>query len=198
MSGDTAEEPLVPIDATWLYMAFYVAIGLWFVYLLGSMGGWRWEDVAVPFIAGIPGLLFVLIYLFRLRYPDRYARLNPAVRQVDEEGGDEDLESLLDEFGQATEQELERPTRERQRLELLMIAWVIALPLVIQWFGIFIALPIYVFAFAAYFTRDLKRAVAIAVIFTVFVYVFFVLVLGAKVYTGDLGIRPPLPRFRLF
>lgn len=197
-AADAGDESLIPVDATWLYMAFYVAVGLWLVYLLTSMGGWRWEDVAVPYIAGIPGLLFVLVYLFRLRYPERYARLNPAVRQLDEEEDDEDLEGLLDEFGEATEQEIERPTRERQRLELVMIAWVIALPVVIQWFGIFIALPIYVFAFAAYFTRDLKRSVAIAVVFTLFVYVFFVLVLGAKVYTGDLGIRPPLPRFRLF
>lgn len=196
-AADAGDESLIPFDATWLYMAFYAIVGLWLVYLLTSMGGWRWEDVSMPLIAGIPGLIFVAIYLFRLRYPERYARFNPAVRDVDDEG-DEQLEDLLDEFGEATDQELKRPTRERQRLELVMIAWVVALPLVIQWFGIFVALPIYVFAFAAYFTRDLKRSVAIAVIFTAFVYVFFVLILGAKVYTGDLGIDPPLPRFRLF
>lgn len=200
MSSDTpgAEEgPLLPIDPRWLYAGFYALIGLWIVYLLATMGGWRWEDQVVPLLIGIPGILLVLIYLFRVRYPDVFARLNPVVRPVDEEE-EGHLDHLMDEVEEATETEAARTPKERQWIELVMMGWVIALPIVMQYLGFFIALPLYVFAFGIYFTGDTKRSLVISVLFTLFVYVFFVTILGARVYAGDFGIQPALPRFQFF
>lgn len=198
MSSEPAsgEEGPLPFDAKWLYLGFYALIGLWLVYLLANMEGWRWEDYTMPLIAGIPGVLLVLVYLFRIGFPDQYARINP-VLQGDDQEEDESLDDLVEEFGDAAEIEYERPPRERLRVEIVMIAWVVVLPVVVQYLGIFVALPLYVFSFSLYFTGKVTRSLAITVVFTLFIYVFFVSILGASVYTGELGIELPLPRFRL-
>ncbi|MDX1744871.1 MAG: tripartite tricarboxylate transporter TctB family protein [Halobacteriales archaeon] len=194
VEGDTSGD-LLPIEAKWLYLAFYGLIGLWIVYLLASMDGWRWEDWSLPLIAGIPGVVLVVVHGIRLIAPERYAALNPFVREAEE---DETLDDVLEDYGVALEDESSRPPRQRQLYELLMIAWVIALPVAMQYLGFFLALPLYVFAFGVYFTRDWKRSLAIAVGFTVFIYVFFGVLIGAKIYAGELGIQPDVPVIRLF
>lgn len=191
----TADEDLLPIDAKWLYIAFYGLIGLWMAYLLSRMGGWRWEDWSLPLIAGIPGILLVLVHAFRLWSPERYARLNPFIREADE---GETIDELLEDYGVALEDEAARTPRERQWFEVLMIGWVVALPIAMQYLGFFIALPLYVFLFGVYFTRDWTRSAAIAVVFTLFIYVFFGVIIGAKIYAGEFGLQPDLPVISFF
>lgn len=195
-AGSTSvHDDLLPIEAKWLYIAFYGVIGLWMVYLLSRMLDWRWEDQSLPLIAGIPGILLVLVHVYRLWNPEGYARLNPFIREA-EEG--ESLDDVLEDYGVALEDESARPPRERQWIELVMIGWVIALPIAMQYLGFFIALPLYVFLFGVYFTRDWTRSALIAVGFTVFIYVFFVVVIGAKIYAGEFGLQPDLPVITFF
>ena len=188
-SGDDApaEEGLFPVDGKWFTVGFYVFLLLWLAYLLWETQSYReFEDLLFPYIIGIPVGLLILLQLFIVQYPDAVDRLTPNHQAARAEGGE-----LAQRF-EAAASGSTRPKAEKERYELVMMAWIIVLPFMMYYVGMGWTLLVYVFSFTWYFVRDVKLAATVTVVVTAFVYVLFIHFLGMIIWTGEIGIVDPL------
>lgn len=182
------EEGLFPIDGKWFKVSFYVFLLLWLGYLLVETQSYReFEDLLFPYIIGIPVGLLILLQLFIVQYPDLVDRITPERRGAPAEGGE-----LQQRFETVAASGQGRPKAEKERYELVMMAWVIVLPFMMYYVGMGWTLLLYVFSFTWYFVRDVRLAATVTAVVTVFVYVLFIHFLGMIIWTGELGIVDPL------
>lgn len=183
-----AEQGLFDVDPRWFKIGFYLFLLLWLGYILLETLSYRaFEDLFFPYIVGIPVALLILLQLFIVQYPDTVERITPERRGAT--AGDDELQERFD---TATEAGGNRTKSEKERYELVMMAWVVVLPFMMYFIGMGWTLIVYVFAFTWYFVRDLKLATLITVVVTAFVYVLFIHFLGMIIWTGELGIPDPL------
>lgn len=182
-----AEPGLFQVDPKWFKIGFYVFLLLWLVYLLWETTTYeRFEDFFFPYVVGVPILLLTVLQLLIFRYPTIVARLTPDRQSPSE--GEGDLQQRL---AEATETS-SRPKAEREKYELVMIAWVVALPFMMFYIGMGWTLILYVFGFTWYFVRDLKTAVSVTAVVVVFVYILFIRFLDMIIWFGEFGLADPL------
>lgn len=192
--GSAGEEPspveagLFPVHPRWFTLAFYGFLLAWLGYLLVETQSYRqFEDLLFPYIVGIPVGLLILIQLFIVQYPDLVDRMTPDQHGETGEGGE-----LQQRFETAATERTQRPKAEKERYELVMMAWVVVLPFMMYYVGMGWTLLLYVFTFTWYFVRDVRLAAIVTAVVTVFVYVLFIHFLGMIIWTGELGIVDPL------
>lgn len=160
------EKELFSIDSRWFELVFYSSIFVWIAWLVLQTRGWAFEDRLFPRMLGITLVLLLVVQIMRVLFPERIASLKPHIRK----------ESTFEIDGNSGD----RPKYERQKYELLMIAWVISLPLLLQYIGFLLTVPLYLFAFLVYFLRDLSLSAIITTVTSVVIYLLFVVVLNMQ------------------
>lgn len=181
MSADTDEGlfPL-PVSVGQFRAAFYAAVVLYVAFLLGRgwLGGWDTNTILFPVLVGVPTILVALIHIVTVLFPELEERYLP------DQGEEESLMDQLD----VDEEDVGRTVGGRQKYGLIMLGWVVALPVLVFFFGYAYVLPPYVFAFLYYFRRDVKLAAGITALFTAAAYLLFIVVLQMIPWAGSLGL----------
>lgn len=183
----TVGELLASVDTQTYTLAFYLGLVGWLSYLLVTSLDWKWTDKLFPFMVILPSLGFVLVKLFKLRYPDRYARLLPST-----EGSLDEHQSRLRESYEAARSgsghEL-RSRAEQLSFAVRLVAWMIALPVLVYVVGLSNSLPLYLLAFGFRFSDAPRyRVVLNALVATVLMYLFFFALMQIPDSAGMLGL----------
>lgn len=183
MDGD--DEGFLPISYKWLNILFYVFLLVWMAYLLREALTWEaYQDQLIP-IAGLTILsILLLVQIIRDLFPEQVTALLP------QPSGDEDGRSIS--AMRASGATLERTKAERDKMMLVMAAWVIAFPVLLYLFGFVITVPIYILAFEYYLTKDLKKSIAATLVFLAIMYVLFIRILNIILWEGVLLVIAPL------
>jgi len=175
------------VDTQTYTIAFYLGLVVWLCYLLVTSLGWKWTDKLFPVMVIVPSLGFVLVKLFKLRYPDRYARLLPSSN-----GSMDEHRSRLRESYEAARsgggQEV-RTRSEQLGYAVRLVGWMIALPVLVYVVGLSNSLPVYLLAFGFRFSDAPRwRVVVNAVVATALMYLFFFALMQIPDYAGMLGL----------
>lgn len=179
-SAQTSEEDstdvdrFYPISTKTLLDVFYLSVLGWTVWLLRRAGEWGFDDRLFPYLVGVPLCILVVVKLLKLHFEG----VLPFPSINIEDGG-----PIVPDDDRTT-----RPRNERQRYELIMLAWVVALPVVLYYFGFVLVVPVYLFAFLWYFKRDLKLALVTSVGGSVALYGLFVILLDVPIWEGALDL----------
>ncbi|MFB6097310.1 MAG: tripartite tricarboxylate transporter TctB family protein [Haloferacaceae archaeon] len=178
--GSDAGGPFpLPLSIRQGQIAFYAVVALYVVFLLVTGWQFKFENKLFPYVVGIPTLLITLGHIAMLASPSLRERFTP----------DTDTETLRDKLGgEFGDDDVGRSAGGMQRYGLVMLGWVVALPVLVYYFGYAYVLPPYVFAFIWHFRRDVKLAAATAVGFSVAAYFLFIVVLGMIPWAGELGL----------
>lgn len=184
-------ERLSTIDKQWFELVFYGFLLVWLVALLVVAWEWSWDNKLIPYVAGIPTVLMLVVKLAKIIAPGWYGRLVPEFGA--EPGSGATGESGVDELTQAYEEVSEESTAGRSGAERVaygvrMTAWSMALPLLMYVLGFANALVLFTLAFGLRFYDSPRRAVVVTVVFSVLMYVFFYLLIGMQPWQGTLGI----------
>lgn len=180
------ESGLFPVAPVWFSVGFYALLFVWAAYLLyETLSFSAFEDYALPFLILPIVLLLIALKVFTLLFPEKADRLRPSNR----------ADATSDIKRQVEKQSSENSTRtkaEREKYELVVLAWVVALPFTMYVIGMGWSIILYVMGFTWYFTRDAKLAVSTTVGVTAFVTVLFMFILDMVIWTGVLGLPDPL------
>lgn len=188
---------LAGFDRRWFELVFYLFLLVWMVGLLIVAWEWTWRDKLIPYITGVPTIAFILVRLVAVASPETYRRLTPTLPWGGEsaettEGGRPVSEETaeLEETLQAVQagSDVTRPRREQIAYGVRMIAWAMALPLLMYVIGFSNALVLFVLAFGLRFYDSTRDAVLVTVGFSAFMYLFFYYILGMQPWTGILDI----------
>ena len=182
-SGDAGLFPVAPV---WFSVGFYALLFVWAAYLLYETFSFAaFEDYALPFLL-LPIVEFlVALKVFALLSPEKADRLRPS----DRADATDDIKRRVERRSSETST---RTKAEREKYELIMLAWVIVLPIAMYVIGMGWSIVLYVMGFMWYFTRDVKLAVSTTIGVTAFVTVLFIFVLEMAIWTGILGLPDPL------
>lgn len=182
-----SQEPgLFPVDSVWFTIGFYTLLFVWALYLLYEAFSFSaFEDYALPFLMIPIVLLLIPIKLFTVLFPEAAQRIAPG-DQSDPTG------DIKNEVKNRSSEMSDRTKGEKEKYELIMIAWVVALPFMMYVIGMGWSIILYVFGFTWYFTRDLKTSIGVTVGVTAFITVLFMYILDMIIWNGILGLRDPL------
>lgn len=178
------EEGLFPLPLSMRQgqILFYVVVALYVLFLLVTSWQFKFDNKLFPYLIGIPTVLITVVHIALLASPTLRERFEPETEQA----------SLKDKLGagdfDGEELKVGRSAAGKQKYGLVMLGWVIALPVLVYYFGYAYVLPPYVFAFIWYFRRDVKLALATSVGFTIAAYFLFIVVLGMIPWSGELGL----------
>lgn len=183
------EAGLFPVASVWFSIGFYALLFVWAAYLLyETLSFSAFEDYAIPFLLLPVVLLLIALKVFILLFPEKANQLRPSDQA--------DVTSNIKR--QVKNQSSENSTRtkaEQEKYELIMLAWVIALPFMMYVIGMGWSIILYVMGFTWYFTRDVKLAVLTTVGVTAFITLLFMYILEMIIWTGVLGLPDPLVYF---
>lgn len=174
-TGDDPESRLYPFSPTTMTTLFYLALFVWAAVMMALARDWSWEDRLFPMVFTGIALVLIAAQLTVLHFGDRLERFVPDTAET----GSDEME--IQEDGDEG-----RVGRVRERYELIMIGWAVALPLSLYVIGFLYAIPLYTFAFVWYFNRNLRTAALAAALATALVYGLFAQVLGIRLPTGVL------------
>lgn len=186
-SQSTTTEESSSTDVSMFTRLFYFAVFLYMGALLVQSWNWDWDNKLFPILVGVPTILLAGSMILPARQIDV---VNTLLTKV---GGDSTDET---EDMEITEEELQRAQSNKEtrqiRTELAVFGWTVLLPISVYLFGYYITIPLYTFAFVWYFYRDVKYAATITVLFSMFVFVIFVLVFQVILWPGALGLPNPV------
>ena len=154
-----------------LRIGFYFVVAVWIGWMLTNSVDWSWEAKFFPLLVGVLGIVLVLVQLIRL-----------IVFTTSEQDEVDSLISTID----------DEPPEVEPKAELIMVAWVLGFLVLAAALGLFYALPIFLLMFLYVNTKNVKATLLITIIFSVLMYVFFVEVLGIRLWQGIFGIEPLL------
>lgn len=183
------EEGLFPVEPKWFTIGFYLFLLLWVGYILSeAMTYAEFEDYLFPYIWGIPVVLLIIIRLFMMGFPEVVQRIQPGKDVADTEGT-----QMIEEQVKESEAHRQRSSkREQEKYELYMLAWVTILPFMMFFLGMGWTIPIYLFTFTLFFTRNIKLSAGMTLLVAVFVYILFIQILDMIVWSGILGLPDPI------
>lgn len=165
--------------STRLTIGAYLFFLVWVLYLLVTAYNWTaYRDRLFPLLVGTPVLLFILVKLASLRYPELIDEIIPSRG-----------EALNEEVTPMDQNRASGYSAEkRKKLEIRICVWIVLLPVALHYLGFIIALPIYMFAFTYYLTGDLKTTTYFTLGFVAFIYVLFIQLLNMIIWQGALFI----------
>lgn len=189
MSTETEERGLFPFDSRWLALVFFVGLLVWVALLMYWSLPWNWDNKLFPLMVGVLAVFLMLTHIVELAIPSFYDRVLPDFGFLGDEEAEDDDE--LSERVETTGLTSSRSKSTRQVYELVMIAWVVALPILLYFGGFGLVIPIYTFAFGLFFLRDVPQSLLITVVITGFIWLLFVVILNVQLWDGTLGLFDP-------
>jgi hypothetical protein len=176
------------MNTKWFKLAFYAFLLIWMVAILVVAWEWSWRDKLVPYIAGIPTILLLAAKLFKVAQPDLYDAIVPDLDFGDGGGGSgdsetADLEQALSDVKDA-DADPARSRRDRIAYSVRLMAWSLALPLLMYTIGFANALVLFVVAFGLRFYGSIRQTVIVTLVFSAFMYVFFWEIIGLNPWKG--------------
>lgn len=176
------------MDATWYELVFYGSLLVWMAWLMITAWEWSWTDKLIPLFAGVPTIAFLIVKLLGIVSPETYARLTPDFGEEPTESTDE--ESDLEDTYQTIrgEDDGTRPRTEQIDYAIRMIAWALALPLLMYLIGFANALLLFVLLFGLRNFGSVRDSIVVTVVFSVMMYLFFWQIIGLNPWPGTLGI----------
>lgn len=172
--SDDAESRLYPFSPKMMTTLFYLGLFAWAAIMLVVAFDWNWQDKLFPLFFATSALILIALYLILMHAGDRLQRFLPDTAET----GSDEME--FDETGDVET----RTGSLRERYEIIMIGWAIALPIALYVVGFLYTIPLYTVAFIWYFNRDLRTAILTAVVATALVYGLFVEILGIRLPGG--------------
>lgn len=178
------------MNTKWFKLAFYAFLLIWMVAILAVAWEWSWRDKLVPYIAGIPTILLLAAKLFKVARPELYDAIIPNFDFGDggaSTGDSEtaDLEQALSDVKDA-DADPARSRRDRIAYSVRLMAWSLALPLLMYTIGFANALVLFVVAFGLRFYGSVRQTVLVTLVFSAFMYVFFWEIIGLNPWKGIL------------
>lgn len=168
---DRGFERLAGVDDRYPAVLFFATLLAYTLALLHQALSYSPAARLFPLIVGVPLALliaaYILLVLLRDRIDLRAVGLFEGVGAVD---------------AVSTERAVDRAARFRR--ESGMILWVVALVLLTWLFGNLLAVAVFVFAFIYVYEGDPVRALVASAATSGFIYLLFVLVLGAPLWRG--------------
>lgn len=162
---------------------FYSALFIWSLYLLYELTTWdQFEDWSVPLIVMIPLLILLSLRILELLKVQVIQDILPE----EEEQSLQDLTADTDddaEPGGGDDPADESASEDQGNSEYVVVGSVIALTIAVYLFGFMISLPLFVFLFILYLD-DWKGALVTTVIFSIVVYILFIVILNAFIWPG--------------
>lgn len=174
--SDDAESRLYPLSPETMTTLFYLGLFVWAAVMLVVAFDWNWQDKLFPLFFATTALILITLYLLLMHAGNRLQRFLPDTSET----GSDEME--FDETGDAET----RTGSLRERYEIIMIGWAIALPIALYVIGFLYTIPLYTVGFIWYFNRDLRTAVLTAAVATALVYGLFVEILGIRLPSGIL------------
>lgn len=152
---------------------------LWLLYLLVTAYTWSaYRDRLFPLLVGIPLLFFLVIKLVSLWQLEIINKIVPDGAESPEEERPPINQNRNSGYS----------AEKRRKLEIEICAWIALLPVALHYFGFILALPIYIFSFTYYLTKDLKKTAYFTLTFVVFIYILFIQLLNMIIWQGKLFI----------
>lgn len=171
----------------WFQLVFYGFLLVWMVSLLVVSWEWSWRDKLVPFIAGIPTVVLLLVKIVKVAFPETYDRLLPDFDFGEDQSTSGETSELEETLSQIKEEsDYARPRRERIAYAVRMIAWAMALPILMYTIGFSNALLLFVIAFGLRFYDSIRQTVIVTAVFSAFMYLFFYEIIGLQPWLGIL------------
>lgn len=179
----------LPITTRQFQIGFYVFVILYIAFLLVRGRAFKMDDLLFPLLVGIPTIAIAFVHVVFLTYPSLEERLTPASTDITESM---DLDIAGDDQSHTS-----RTVEEQQRIGLILLGLIIALPIATLYLGFAYVLPPFVLGFIWVFREDPKLALQVTVGFSVAAYVLFILILQMQPWEGELGL-PSLLRMLSF
>lgn len=192
--GTDGEQGLYDISPKAFEALFYLIVLAWVLLLLYWTQDWRTSDRLFPRMVGVPLIILLVLQLIRLKFTDQFNKITAVLidllsRGSSNDGGISEITDNLESKYKESKQKMgQRSKRERQIYELYMIGWIIALPAMMYYLGFVNAVPVYIFAFMMFFTRNPKLSTAITVGFSIALYILFVVLLSINLWDGTLDL----------
>ncbi|MFW5919974.1 MAG: tripartite tricarboxylate transporter TctB family protein [Halanaeroarchaeum sp.] len=165
---------IAAVDSRYWASLFFGLVLAYVVLLVVEAVGYSSNARLFPIVVGVPLAVLIVVQivllLFRERLGIESVDLFESIQQLD-----------------ATEEPEEGSAVERNRREFEMILWSLASFGLIWLFGHLVALVAFVFGFIYVYERNLRRALIATAITFGFVYVLFVSILGASLWSGVVG-----------
>jgi len=157
---------------------FTLSIAAYVIVLLILSFGYAVESRLFPLLVLVPTMVFLALRFISMTNPRLSRILEPEAGMIDIE--------KIQRLAQTAD---ERKVMANRREEFKVILWTISLVALVYLLGILPAIALFVFLFVRFYGR--KKVVA-SVVYTlatwIFVYIIFVAVLQARLYTGILDL----------
>lgn len=166
--------------------AFFGLLFVWAGYLLAEVvtyenfAEWFFPSLFIPLV-----MLLLGLQIFKMWRPDIWEIFLPA-------GSDEDSMVLL------AGGESERTLYEQQKVELYMIGWATLLVAGSFYLGMGLMLPLFLFGFVYFFTRNVVHTILMTVGIVLFMYFLFIEALGMIIWTGRWDVFNPTEWIQLY
>lgn len=172
---DRAFRKITDIDSRYWASLFF---GLLFVYvglLVSQALGYASAPRLFPLIIGVPLLLLIVVQVVLLVFQEQLGIKS------------DDLFESIQQLEDTTEETDEEAAVEQTRQESKMIVLSVLSFVLIWLVGHMVALLVFVFGFIYLYERNLTRALLATALTFGFIYLLFVVILGASLYEGALG-----------
>lgn len=151
-------------------IGFYLTVTVWIAWLMTGALDWEWEAKLLPLLAGGLGIILSVTQLVRLTLLGQTL-----------EGQSEGVTSNITD---------DETTEASGWSELQMIAWLFVFLVLAAAFGMFYALPLFLGGFLYFFTRNWKHSLILTIVFSIMMYLFFVEILGIRLWRGLFNLEP--------
>lgn len=173
--ADRAFQRITDVNSRYWASLFF---GLLFVYvalLISEALGYSSAPRLFPMVIGVPLLLLIVVQVVLLLFQEQLG-----IESVDLFESIQQLEETTE--GSDDEAAVERARREFEMIVLSILSFVL-----IWLVGHMVALVVFVFGFIYLYERNLTRALLATALTFGFIYLLFVVILGASLYEGALG-----------
>lgn len=184
------EEERIIFDSEIFRIVLFSVILAWISLLIWQASQWtNPDDIRLPFLVGGVLVLLLILQIVDDLWYDPIPLLIAQIRTrvgIDKEGDKQESqkEELKERMNQAINSyQSDRSAKEKEKYELLLLGWIIALPFLLHLFGFTFIVPLYLFTFLLFF-KDLNTAIIITIIFNITLYIFFIEILGIIFWQG--------------
>lgn len=187
-----SHDGLFPVSGRWLSVAFYLFLFVWGAYMLvETLGYGRREDFLFPSIVLSVTILLLGSQLLLMAFPQLASRFETEGGTISERFA-QNQEEMVEAKSSFEQSFSKRPKKKREKYELYMIAWVVALPVVFYYLGMGWTITAYVFALTYFLTRRLRTAAFVTVLVILLVVIIFLQFLNVPIHGGIEWIPSPL------
>lgn len=174
---------------------FYSGLFIWSLYLFYELTTWnQFEDWSGPLIVMIPLIILLALRIAELFEVSAVQSITPEEEKLSlQDLTGEDDKNTSQEEKSAIDEDKNTKDKEKGAPEHVVLGSVISLSIAIYLFGFIISLPLFVFLFILYLD-GWKGALVTTIIFSVAVYILFIVILDAFIWPGIFfDIQPYMP-----